>query len=457
MRFFDRALAAVATDPGSFAPPRLIALHEGRGKALALLNEWDASAAAFQSMLAAAEGAADPAARGAALFDASSSLFLGHRFEEALDFARRARELALETDDAAALAGSLVTFGGIRAVTGKLREARGHLDEAKVAGGEGGSALFEGLALMWSGFLDHWEGSEGAALAAWTEGRRLGKEHGLPTLLLWTIWNQGLALCGSGRYEEALGTLEEHLELTERLGDKFFRCRTLNTLGWVYMDLCNWELALDHNRRGVAESRELGDPEIIRFAELNVADCYLAVEQLDAAQEHLERVERESAQQGAWGEEWMKWRYTQHLDASLGELFLARGDLERAQACAERCLTAAEDTRSRRNVVKARRLQGKALLRGGHLAEADRELDSALQRARAVGNPAQLRETLAAVARLREAQRRPREALASYDEALAVVEEVASSLSREPLAQTLRASAQVQALRDARATAERSA
>src|SRR5947209_11813958 len=139
---------------------------------------------------------------------------------------------------------------------------------------------------------------------------------------------------------------------------------------------------------------------MIRNAELNLGDCYLAVGRLDEAQRTLETVHRESQQSGAWGEEWMKWRYTQHLNASLGELWLARGNTEKALLFAGACLATAEATESRRNIVKGRRLKGEALLEQGKLAEAETELVEALRVAREVRNPAQLWKTLTAQARL---------------------------------------------------------
>jgi tetratricopeptide (TPR) repeat protein len=213
------------------------------------------------------------------------------------------------------------------------------------------------------------------------------------------------------------------------------------------MDLCHWDLAIQFNAQGAAEARAVGDHEIIRNAELNLADCYLVVGRLDEAQRTLETLHRECQQSGAWGEEWMKWRYTQHLNASLGDLWLARGDTEKALEFADACLAAAEATESRRNIVKGRRLKGEAFLALGQLEQAEAELSEALRVAREVGNPAQLRLTLAAQGRLRQGQGRPDEARTAYQEAIAVVEGVGAGLSDPALRAALLASPQVAALR----------
>jgi tetratricopeptide (TPR) repeat protein len=268
------------------------------------------------------------------------------------------------------------------------------------------------------------------------------------------LWDLSLSRCEAGEYDAALRCLHDCLTLAKQVDGQGTTYKTYNTLGWVYLDLCNWDLALQYNTTSAAESRSIVDPEIARNAELNVADCYLALGRLDDAQRILEATERDCAVTGTWGETWMKWRYTQHLHASLGELWLARGDPTKAIEYADRCLEAAVATTSRRNIVKGRRLKGEALLAQGQAEAAEAELCEALAVARYVGNPAQLRLTLAALGRLRTAQARPGDAAAAYREVIAIVERVAASLSDQALRDTLLASAQVRSVREALAACE---
>ena len=329
--------------------------------------------------------------------------------------------------------------------------------EALRAAQQAESPLMLAQALRSLGKLDHWQGDHARALERFDEAVRVGREHQILPGLLVAIWEQGLAHCALGEYDRAIQLLREALELLEHHVNPRFLGNTLNTLGWVYMDLCNWDLALDYNGRSAAEARALGDPEVIRNSELNLADCHLALGRLDEAQRYLETVERESQRQGTWGETWMKWRYTQHLHASLGELWLARGDPAKAIECADACLAVAEATTSRRNIVKGQRLKGEALLAQDRPSEAEAELEQSLAVARYVGNPAQLRLTLAALGRLRRAQGREEDAAAAYHEAIAVVERVAAGLSDSTLRETLLASPQISSLRDAVALGQRRA
>src|SRR5262249_52582649 len=55
---------------------------------------------------------------------------------------------------------------------------------------------------------------------------------------------------------------------------------------------------------------------------------------------------------------WMRFRSSTRLWASMGELALAQGDLDRARARARQCLELATETNARKNLVKGWRLAG---------------------------------------------------------------------------------------------------
>ncbi|MBA2461052.1 MAG: AAA family ATPase [Actinobacteria bacterium] len=436
--FIDRAAAIVGRQPVTVSSEQLVKLHGSRGQALWLLSRWEESAESYEQMRIATGD--DEIQQGLALFQGAISLFWAHRFEDAMAAAQRAQDIGRAHDSPAIIAGALVTIEGIYSVTGDQRAASAVVREANEIAARSEVPVLEGFAAVWSGFQSHWRGDEQAASSDWQRGTSIGREHQLPDVLLWTLWTEGLALTGQGRYDEAIRSLQEHLALTERLGDRVFRCRSLNTLGWVYADLCNWELAIDHNRRGAEESRLAGDPEIIRNAELNLGDCYLALGDLEEAARWLEQVERETAQTGAWGEDWMKWRYRQHLLASLGELRLAQGRTDEAKQLALECLAAAEGSESKRNVVKALRLHAEVLRAEGAPA-VEAAASRALEVAREVGNPAQIWKTLRTLGLARE------DGKSALAEAIATIEGMAAGLSDRALADTLLASNELADLR----------
>jgi tetratricopeptide (TPR) repeat protein len=174
------------------------------------------------------------------------------------------------------------------------------------------------------------------------------------------------------------------------------------------------------------------DHEIECQACLNVADNLVALGRPREADEHYAFV-LGIVQNDVEADLWVKWRYRQHLAASLGALRLADGDPEGALSLARECIEWATDSDSPKNFVKGLRLQGDALSRLGRDAEAADALEAALSRAEHLGNPTQLWRCLSSLGRHRDA--------------LDVIDSVASELAVERRDRML-ASAEVAALRE---------
>ena len=143
----------------------------------------------------------------------------------------------------------------------------------------------------------------------------------------------------------------------------------------------------------------------------------------------------------------MKWRYMQHCCHSLGELWLTKGDAEKALQFAEDCLQLAEPTESRKNIVKGWRLRGQAYCAQGRLVEAEAVLQKALTLAKEVGNPPQLWKTYQALGELYERQGETKQARSAYTNAIEVIDSVASRLQDQQIKQTFLAARPVQELR----------
>jgi tetratricopeptide (TPR) repeat protein len=216
----------------------------------------------------------------------------------------------------------------------------------------------------------------------------------------------------------------------------------------VYGEIYNLEEAIRYNREGAEASYKVGDPEIIRNAEINLGDDYLLLGDLEQAQQYIEKVYHDTQQHGKWGEEWMKWRYAQHLYHSLGELWLAKGDAAQALEFADECLKLAEPTMSRKNLVKSWRLKGQALLVQGQGEQAEAALVRALTIAREIGNPPQLWKTYQALGTLYESQADLERTQAAYQSAMDVIDGVAERLQDQELQRTFLAARPVQEIRE---------
>ncbi|MFN2555669.1 MAG: tetratricopeptide repeat protein, partial [Nitriliruptorales bacterium] len=304
----------------------------------------------------------------------------------------------------------------------------------------------------WSimGLLPRWAGRFDEALAHLERWRGAAEASGSATMTLAHRWVEGLVRVEQGNYEVGLTLLREVVDEAERIGDVLIWSRALNSVGWVYAELQDHERALDWSRRGVEASQQIEAPdyEIEGNARVNLADALLALGRFEEAGEQFEVVEH-IARDPTPAQRYMLWRYSQHLFHSYGELWLARGDAEKARAYADECLALAEQSDSRKNIVKGRRLRGEALLAEGRVAEAEEELNAALGVAAQIGNPTQLWKTHAALGRLREAQGHLEQVRDAYEQALAVIEGVAAGLHDEGLRATLLRSPQAESLRRA--------
>ena len=118
---------------------------------------------------------------------------------------------------------------------------------------------------------------------------------------------------------------------------------------------------------------------------------------------------------------------------SFGDLCLAREETDRALGLADECLALAEPSESKKYMVKGRRLRGQALLSAGDIPGALVEMKTAVQIAKALGNPPQLWKSYVGLAEVLMASS---ESAASDDalrEAGKVVAEVAKGLDDESL------------------------
>src|SRR5207253_8648681 len=119
------------------------------------------------------------------------------------------------------------------------------------------------------------------------------------------------------------------------------------------------------------------NPDVEPHARLNLGDYLVALGRPEEAEVHFQAAEARF-RSPLPADRWMAWRYGQHLFHSYGELWLARGDVERASGYADECLELALFHSSAKNIVKARRLQAQILLARGRFKEAEEELAAAL-------------------------------------------------------------------------------
>jgi tetratricopeptide (TPR) repeat protein len=207
---------------------------------------------------------------------------------------------------------------------------------------------------------------------------------------------------------------------------------------------------MEWHARAVKAAQEINarDPEIEFNALLNLADSLMALNRLDEAEVHFKKVEQ-TVRNPRPQERFSMWIYSGHFFHSYGELWLTRGNIDKAMAYAGECVQQSESTGRQKNIVKGRRLQGQAFLAQGKLAEAEREISTALEIAKEIGNPPQLWKTHATLGDLRQAQGRVDAGRKAYRDALAVIDGVAASLTDKSLRKAFLNSDHVKGIRKA--------
>jgi tetratricopeptide (TPR) repeat protein len=306
------------------------------------------------------------------------------------------------------------------------------------------------LALISSGGLKNWRGEYDEAISLQAEAQRIAREHNLLMPLLFGFFHGGLALTGKGEYDEALARFEEGLGLSEKVGNESYHHRLLNSLGWLLSECGDLDRALALNRQGAEGARKRGDPETIANAELNLSDIFLVQGNLTLAQKCLDSIY--DLVHNPATSNWMKWRYSMHLFASLGDFWLARSDPARAQAFADQCLDIAMRTNSRKYLVKGWRLCGEIAHARRQRDEAAGWLQQALTLAQTIGNPTQLWKTHFALGQFHAAARQPEQARQAYQAAWAVIERVKAQVQNPGLRASLESSPLFQQVYDAGAS-----
>ncbi len=229
-----------------------------------------------------------------------------------------------------------------------------------------------------------WTGDYRGAIAASEEVIAAGRRLRLPHLIVWPAWFQGKAACCLGEYGQAITRLTEAYEICDRIGDRAWKSRLLNTLGWAYAEIGDHPRALGFNERAAALAREIGDPEIIANSEINLAGNHLALGDRARAEACLAPI-RDALGQPA--DPFMRWRYSLHAFDAMGRLAIAAGAPHRALAYADEELRGAEQHRVPKVQARALTLRGASLTALERSDEADLALAEAVRIAGTIGYP----------------------------------------------------------------------
>jgi class 3 adenylate cyclase/tetratricopeptide (TPR) repeat protein len=423
-------------------------LHHVQGQCHELRNDWGPAIDSYRAMAEAAEEAGDETTLGYGLALVSFAQIYAHELAAGAETAQRARSIALETGDADLVALTLVSILFNRVVSGDLEEPYTQIDELESASRDATDPFVRIFGLDLSGEMHHMRSHEADAAVLLDEALRLAEEAQIAQVLQWVYFDVALAMTALGRYDDALDAARKNVALCDRVGDKgFWLCRAENTLGRIFIEICDFERGAYHNRIAIERGLAFGDRETLRNAQLNLGDCLLGSGDTAAARGLFEELDAAFAADTDPGE-WMKWRYTMHLWIGLSQTWLALGEPERALPFAARCLERAEETGTKRYVTKALRARARATSAAGRHDEALEDLTRALAVAEEIGGPEPVWQALAARADVSHAAGRSEEAAAAAASGLALVETIAAGVHERGSAEVLLTSGPVARLRD---------
>lgn len=280
--------------------------------------------------------------------------------DHAIVSARRAIELAEPLEARSVLARSHFTIGFVRAVRGEHESAGAEIEKALVMSHKARDPVHLSLALATAGLLKNWEGEYAEASHLQAEGLALAREHNLLVPLLFSFFLYGITLTGRGSYDEALGLFQEGLTLAEKVGDEAIHHRLLNCLGWLHSELGDIERAIELNRQSAEIGERRNDPGTLPNAELNLGENFLALGDLKLALESFDKIHRYAKAPDT--SSWMRYRYSIRLYGGLGELWLRRGNLDKAESFVEQSLDLSTHSGSQKNLVRGWRLKGEIAL-----------------------------------------------------------------------------------------------
>jgi len=416
--------AAAHLDPAQAAGD-IMAIHERRSGLFFLIGDFSDARREWSDVLTVARRIGDRHRECAALAGLAGAYMWEEDFDQALAHADEAAALAEAIDAPELLASARTTTGSVQAVSGRLDEAKQELNAAIAIAHSAGSAAHESMALYMSGNIENWHGRFDKAIELAAAGARLAHDNNLTALYLRCNYAHAIALAAKGAYDPALSLFNDGLRLAEKLGDEAFIPRYQNGLGWLYMECQDSGRGLELNHKGAEMARTRKHAigvEMTAFAEVNMADIFLAQGDLGQAFDMLDGVHRVCVDPA--GHTWMKWRYSAHMFVSLGRLWLTRGDVRKAEEFAERCLTIATQTNSRKYIAKAWLLQGEIAIARKAWDEAQQSLGQALKLAAAIGNPPLTVAAHMAVGGLHGETKRDDKARHEYQAARAIVERI---------------------------------
>jgi class 3 adenylate cyclase/tetratricopeptide (TPR) repeat protein len=388
LSLFEQGLAAGNHIAETEAADHLLTIHSGMSDLFFTVGDYTRARASQERALEIACRVGNREAESLALAGLAWVSTWAEDWNAAMSFAHKSVQVGEVVNAAPALASAHSTLGMIHALSGRSEPARKEINRSLIAARSVKDYVRESMARYITGAIENWEGSFDKASDISEAGVRSAQDHNIIWFLLRCQFVQTSSLVGKGDYQGALTLLNEATATAEKVGDEAFLPRFVNTLGWLSIECHDFDKGIELNERSAEFARQRHHAtgvEMTAFCETNLGDAFLMKGDLTLAHEFYERVHRVVKDPAT--HDWMKWRYSTHLFASLGEYWLRRGQPAKAQKYVDQSLAIAVPTKSRKYLAKAWLLRGEIAKANRDWDEAQTWFRQALDTARTIGNP----------------------------------------------------------------------
>ena len=231
------------------------------------------------------------------------------------------------------------------------------------------------MGLRYSGLAHFWRSDYASAERVQVEASLLAAEARDGFQLPLALYFLGLTQANRGRISEAMGSMQEALDMAKRNNNALALSRIPNGIGWVSREMGDLGTAIEFNEGCVEVSRRTKSAEAEANALINLVYDYLLAGEPGKSEQALERIlplcERER---------WSRWRfYGIRHNAAQAEYWLARRKLDRAEEYARTLLANAEQNGVAKYIAIARRLLGEIAAVNGDAMTAEEELTRSLE------------------------------------------------------------------------------
>ena len=292
------------------------------------------------------------------------------------------------------------------------------------------------------GGLYTWKGDFNLAIEKINEASALAEETGDNFWKIASLLYLIIAHGSKGEYNEAISTAQRGLQLSRDCGNMYFISPILTTLGWIYHDLSNIELALQHHNEALKMGNVICKGDLSFLIDLGM-DYLYKHDYKNAEKYYTEANGLIPPRRG------VLWRLKTRVLLGFGEISLAKGDCAEALKLAEDSLTISEGAGARKYIPKSLKLKAEALAKMGNMEEAVKLMENALKLAQQVGNPPLTWQIHHSLGLLLEKHGDPQKASEHHAEALALLEATASRLDDPSLKNTLLTAPPTKTIRDA--------